>query len=122
MSTATFQEKVMTSIDVICEARKRKEARSTRNAHVDGLADTRNDQNAPTVSSEARKLHDFFKGKTIGNPHVQPPTLEEIHGFISEATKDYQSPPKDIDAAIDNAKGRGAPLSDILLTALMLEY
>jgi len=122
VSTAPFQKKVMTSIDAICEARRRKEDRLRRNGHVNDFTETRKDQNSPTVSSEARQLHDYVKGVGIGNTHVQVPTEEEIHGFLSEATKNFEHPPKYIDEAINTAKSRGLVLSSILEMALMLEY
>lgn len=122
MSTENFQLRVMNSIAAICEAREVKDYRQRRSSYVVNLSPTSRDERAPTVSSEAKVLHDFISGFGIGNAEVPDPSLQEIHAFLSEVTKDFHNPPLTIRDAIDKAKSKGFVLSSTLEVALIVEY
>lgn len=121
-STANFQKRVMTSIDAICAARILKDTHHRLNSSVQNLPVSAKDKNAPTVSSEAKLLHDYICGFSIGDSNLQNPTLKEIHSFLSEATKDYRNRPKTIQEVIGRTQSKGIVLSSTLQYARILEY
>lgn len=121
-STANFQKRVMNSIDAICTAKTLKAAHHKLNNSVHNLPVSTKDKNAPTVSSEAKLLHDYICGFSIGDSSLENPTLEEIHSFLSEVTKDFRKKPKTIQEAIDRAQSKGIVLSSTLQYALILKY